>query len=64
MSEGKTIDITADRAGFLRVRDKIIKLLEDENCTVRQADYILTQTSRGIHATAPVQFIEETDYEF
>lgn len=49
---------------FFLIRDKIVKLLEDEKCTVRQANSILAQVSRMISATAPVQLVEGANYEF
>ena len=42
---------------------KIVKILEEASCTVRQAQAILSQASRDISGTAPVQFVE-TPYEF
>lgn len=49
---------------FFRVRDEIVKLLENEKCTVRQADLILTQAARMISATASVRLVEGTYHEF
>lgn len=46
------------------LHDKIIQLLEQENCTVRQAKAILLQCGRTIEGTAAVQFVPGLDYEF
>ena len=48
----------------LELRNKVVKLLAEEGCTVRDANYILTQASRAINATAPVQPVQGADYEF
>lgn len=48
----------------LELRNKVVKLLAEEGCTVRDANYILTQASRAISATATVQPVQGTDYEF
>lgn len=45
------------------VQTKIIKLLEQENCTVRESKYILSQVSRYIEAFSTVQFRGMPDYE-
>ena len=49
---------------LLELRNKVVQLLVDEGCTVREAAYILTQASRAINATAAVQPITSVDYEF
>lgn len=41
----------------------IIKLLEKENCTVKEAKYILSQANKYIDAFSPVQFTGIPDYE-
>ena len=46
------------------LHNKVIKLLEHENCTVRDAKIILNRVMRTIEGTASVQFIEGLDYEF
>ncbi|MEJ5965587.1 hypothetical protein [Flavonifractor porci] len=46
------------------IHDKIIHLLEQENCTVRQAKAILLRCGRTIEGTAAVQFVPGLDYEF
>lgn len=46
------------------IHDKIIQLLEQENCTVRQAKAILLRCGRAIEGTAAVQFVPGLDYEF
>ena len=48
----------------LELRNQVVQLLAEKGCTVREANYILTQASRAISATAAVQPVEETDYEF
>ena len=45
------------------IHDKIIQLLEQENCTVRQAKAILLRCGRTIEGTAAVQFVHGLDYE-
>lgn len=49
---------------LLGLRNEVIQLLAEKGCTVRQANYILTQASRAINATASVQPIQDADYEF
>ena len=44
--------------------NKIIQLLEKENCTVREAKAVLNRVSRTIDGTSTVQFVEGLDYEF
>ena len=44
--------------------NKIIQLLEKENCTVREAKAVLNRVSRTIEGTSTVQFVEGLDYEF
>ena len=44
--------------------NKIIQLLEKENCTVREAKAVLNRVSRPIDGTSTVQFVEGLDYEF
>lgn len=46
------------------IHDKIIRLLAQEHCTVRQAKAILMRCGRTIEGTAAVQFIPGLDYEF
>ena len=46
------------------IHDKIIRLLEQENCTVRQAKAILNRCGRTVEGTATVQFVPGLDYEF
>lgn len=46
------------------IHDKIIQLLEQENCTVRQAKAILLRCGRTIEGTAAVQLVPGLDYEF
>lgn len=46
------------------IHDKIIRLLAQEHCTVRQAKTILMRCGRTIEGTAAVQFIPGLDYEF
>ncbi len=47
------------------IQIEIIKLLEKENCTIRQAQYILNQVSKYIGAEGIVQFRGmPMDYEF
>lgn len=46
------------------LHDKIIRLLEEENCTVRQAKAILCRVGRTIEGTAAVQFVPDLNYEF
>ena len=46
-----------------RIAGQIIKLLEEEKCTMRDADYILSNAARYIRATAPVQFLGMPDFE-
>ncbi len=48
----------------LELRDKIVQMLAEKGCTVRDANHILTQASRAISATASVQSIQGADYEF
>ena len=48
----------------LELRNKVVNLLFEEGCTVRDANYILTQALRAIAATASVQPVQGTDYEF
>lgn len=48
----------------LELRDKVVQMLAEKGCTVREANYILTQASRAINATASVQSIQAPDYEF
>ncbi len=50
--------------GLLKLRNEIIQLLAGKGCTVREANYILTQASRAISATASVQSIQDANYEF
>ena len=38
--------------------NKIIQLLEKENCTVREAKAVLNRVSRTIDGTSTVQFVE------
>ncbi len=48
-----------------QVQSEIIKLLEKENCTIRQARYILQQVSSYIVSEGTVQFRGmPMDYEF
>lgn len=49
---------------LLELRNKIVQMLAEKGCTVREANYILTQASRAINATASVQPIQRADYEF
>lgn len=49
---------------LLGLRNEVIQLLAEKGCTVREANYILTQASRAINATASVQPIQDADYEF
>lgn len=56
--------ITTTGKNVFEIRNKIVKLLADEGCTVRQAKYVLEQASRAITATATVQPVVGTDYEF
>lgn len=46
------------------IHDKIIQLLEQENCTVRQAKAILLRCGRTIDGTASVQFVPGLGHEF
>lgn len=48
---------------LLELRNTIVQMLAEKGCTVREADYILTQASRAIKATASVQVIQG-NYEF
>lgn len=48
----------------LELRNKVVQMLAEKGCTVREANYILTQALRAISATATVQPIQDTDYEF
>lgn len=48
----------------MEARDKVMKILEEKNCTVAEAQYILTQVSKMISATARVQFVDNCNYEF
>ena len=45
------------------IHNKIIRLLEQENCTVREAKAILLRCGRTIEGTAAVQFVPGLDYE-
>ena len=45
------------------IHDKIIQLLEQESCTVRQAKAILLRCGRTIEGTAAVQFVPGLGYE-
>ena len=56
--------VTTTNKTVFEIRNEIVKLLADEGCTVKQAKYILEQASRAITATATVQPVEGTDYEF
>lgn len=47
-----------------KIHDRIIQMLEQENCTVRQAKAILLRCGRTIEGTAAVQFVPGLDYEF
>ena len=46
------------------IHNKIIRLLEQENCTVREAKAILLRCGKTIEGTAAVQFVPGLDYEF
>lgn len=48
----------------MELTNKIIQLLEKENCTVREAKAVLNRVSRTIDGTSTVQFVEGLDYEF
>ena len=50
--------------GPLEIRDEIVSILEREKCTVQEAQYILNQASRMIHATATVQFVPGQNHEY
>lgn len=56
--------VTTSGKDILEVRNLVVKLLADEGCTVRQARYVLDQASKAITATATVQPVVGTDYEF
>ena len=45
------------------LQSKIIQLLEEENCTVREAKYILSQVNKYIDAYSTVQFAGMPNYE-
>ena len=45
------------------LQKQIISALEKENCTVKEAKYILVQTIRYIEAFSAVQFKGSVDYE-
>lgn len=48
-----------------QIQTEIIKLLEKENCTIRQARYILDQVARYIVSESIVQFRGmPMEYEF
>ena len=45
------------------IQAKIIKLLQQGNCTVRESKHILSQVSRYIDAFSTVQFHGMPDYD-
>ena len=45
------------------LQSKIIRLLEEKNCTVREAKYILSQVNKYIDAYSTVQFAGMPNYE-
>lgn len=45
------------------IQTEIIQLLEQNNCTVRESKYILSQVSRYIDSFSAVQFNGMPDYE-
>ena len=45
------------------LQSKIIQLVEEKNCTVREANYILSQVNRYVDAYSTVQFVGLPDYE-
>lgn len=64
MPIGKFIPREFSHDEITKIHDQIIQLLEEENCTVRQATSILSFVTRTISGTAPVQFVEGLAYEF
>lgn len=53
-----------ENRALLELRRDVVAILAKNNCTIREAQYILTQASRMIEATSKVQFSEEQLLEF
>lgn len=49
---------------LLSIRDKIVKILDENNCTVREAQHILADASRMVLAISHVQFESGHRYNF
>ena len=48
---------------YRQIEERIIRVLAEENCTIRDAKYILSQVDRYIVAYGTVQFSGMPDYE-
>lgn len=56
--------MTVKEEEMLSTRDQIVKILEENNCTVREAQHILSDASRMILALSHVQFESGHLYSF
>lgn len=52
-----------DASEAKEIKTKIIELLQQKNCTVRESKHILSQVSRYIDAFSTVQFCGMPDYD-
>lgn len=62
--EGVTREMTVKEEEMLSTRDQIVKILEENNCTVREAQHILSDASRMILALSHVQLESGHLYSF
>ena len=46
------------------MRDTIVRLLQDKNCTVKQASLVMHEVMSMIHATTTVQFVPDQKWSF
>ena len=53
-----------DISQMMELRGEVVSILSKNNCTIREAKYILTQAFRMIEATSQVQLCENQPLEF
>ena len=46
------------------MRDTIVRLLQEKNCTVKQASLVMHEVMSMIHATTTVQFVPDQKWSF
>ena len=46
------------------MRDTIVRLLQDKNCTVQQASLVMHEVMSMIRATTTVQFVPDQKWSF